>query len=136
MFKVGCEVPSAALMMRLVEWSPSEAGQNPVKSPGEVIPTVVLHRQPDVQEVEEDLADWVAAHQHGAPHGQHLLRDELHHAGVQSREGERVHVHVVRLMEDLEEPGGSEEQSQSQPCYRFSKLIGQKVLMNFYNRSL
>lgn len=72
---------------------------------------MVLHRQPDVEEVEEDFTNRVAAHHHGAPHSQHLLRDELHDAGVESHEGERVRVHVVRLMEDLEEPGVPEDQS-------------------------
>lgn len=109
-----------------------------MESPGEVIATVVLHRQPDVEEVEEDFADRVAAHHHGAPHGQHLLRGQLHHAGVQSRESERVHVQVVRLMEDLKEPGVSEEQrgrgfKKNHNKVRFSNLIGQKGVIHFYN---
>lgn len=105
--EVRCIVPSNVLMMGLVERSSSEAGQYPVESPGEIVPTVVLHRQPDVEQMEEDLADRVAAHHHDAKHGQHLLRDELDDAGVLSRQCERVYVHVMRLMEDLEEPGVS-----------------------------
>lgn len=103
-------IPCDALMMGLVERSPAEAGEYPVYSPGEVVTTVVLHCQPDVEKVEEDFTERVAAHHHGAPHGQHLLRDELHDAGVHSYECKSVCVHVVRLVEDLVEPGVSEEQ--------------------------
>lgn len=97
-------------MVRLVERSPSEAGHNPVESPGEVITTVVLHRQPDVEQIKEDFAERVAAHHYSAPHSQDLLGDQLHHAGIQSCQRKRVRVQVMRLMEDPEEPGVSEEQ--------------------------
>lgn len=118
-------VPCHALMVGLVERSPSEAGQNPVQSPGEVVTAVVLHRQPDVEQMKEDLADGVAAHHRGAPHGQDLLRDQLHYTGVQSRQSEGVCGGVVRQMEDLEEPGDSEE-TEKKYCLKrkVSHLIG------------
>lgn len=101
-------------MMGLVEGRSSEAGQQPVHWPGEVVTRVVLHSQPDVEQMEQDLAQGVAAHQPGAEDSQRLLKQQLFDAGVLGCQREGFPIYVVRVMELLVQPWVSEKQTPEQ----------------------
>lgn len=68
--EVGSIVPTVENMVGLVEGSSSQTGQQSVQSPGQVVATVVLHRQPAIKKVEEGFAQRMAAHQPGAAQSQ------------------------------------------------------------------
>lgn len=100
----GIVAPEEDVVVLVVRRSAHE-GQQPVQSPGQVVAAVVLHRQPGVEEVEDGLAQGVAAHQPGAGLGQQQQGQQLGAAGVLGRQGEGLTVLVVGLVDVTVEPG-------------------------------
>lgn len=77
MGEVGGVVASVGTMVGLVVGGSSQTGQQPVQSPRQVVATVILHRQPAVDEVEKGFAQRVAAHHPGAGQSQQQQRQQL-----------------------------------------------------------
>lgn len=109
MGEVGGVVHTVVAVVHLVVGSSSQAGKQSVQSPGQVVATVVLHRQPAVDEVEDGLAQRVAAHHPGADQSQQQQRQQLSRAGVLRRQSEEDAVLVVRHVDVTEEPRNPED---------------------------
>jgi len=107
--EVGGIVDTVEDMVGLVVGGSSQTGQLSVQSPGQFVATVVLHRQPAVDEVEGDFAQRVAAHHPGAAHSQQQQREQLQRAAVLSGQGEGVVVLVVLPVGVTVEPGNPDE---------------------------
>lgn len=65
MGEIGRKVNIVPPMMNVVVRGSAEKRQQSVQSPGQVVATVVVHRQPGVENVEEDLTEGVTVHQAG-----------------------------------------------------------------------
>ncbi len=109
MCEVGGVIASVETMVGLVVGGSSQTGQQFVQSPGQVVATVVLHRQPAVDEVEEGFAQRVTAYQPGAAQSQQQQRQQLGSAGVLSCESKGYVVLVVQLVDGAVEPGNPDE---------------------------
>ncbi len=72
----------------------------PVGGPRQVIATVVLHRQPDVEQEEGQLGEWVAAQQEGVGSGEEAQAESLPSSRVLSGEGGGRGKGVVHLQEE------------------------------------
>ncbi|KAK9522336.1 hypothetical protein VZT92_018809 [Zoarces viviparus] len=96
-------------MVDLVVGGSSHTGQQSVQSPGQFVATVVLHRQPAVDEVEDGFAQRVAAHRPGAAQSQQQQRQQLQRAAVLSGQSEGCVVLVVQLVGVTVEPGNPDE---------------------------
>lgn len=77
MGEVGGVVYIVESMVGLVVGGSSQTGQQSVQRPGQVVATVVLHRQPAVDEVEEGFAQRVAVHHPGTAQSQQQQRQQL-----------------------------------------------------------
>ena len=73
-----------------------------VGGPGQVVAAVVLHRQPDVEQEEEQLAERVAAQQGRGGGGEDAQAERLPGPRVLGREGDGGGVGVVHLEEEEE----------------------------------
>lgn len=102
--EVGGVVAIVETMVGLVVGSSSQEGQQSVQSPGQVVATVVLHRQPAVDEMEEGFAQRVAAHHPGAGQSQQQQRQQLGRAGVLGCQSEGDIVLVVQLVDVAVQP--------------------------------
>lgn len=76
-----------------------------VGGPGQVVTTVVLHRQPDVHHEEGQLGERVAAQQEGVGGGEEAQAESLPGSGVLCGEGGGGGVGMVHLVEVAVEPG-------------------------------
>ena len=106
--------------------STAHAGQQLVEGPGKIVVTVVLHGQPGVEEVEQGLAEWVAAHQVSTDQGQDEQGDELSWAGILGSQGKGSLVLVVNIVDPSIQPGYSRDQktgSGTVPVLISSKLM-------------
>lgn len=110
MCEVGGVVPFVQLVVSLVEGGPTHAGKQSVKGPGQVEATVVLHGQPAVGEVEQDFAQWVAAHYMGTGLCQDQQGQKLSCAGILGSQGEGHPVLVVSLVDPVIQPLNSGDQ--------------------------
>lgn len=75
-----------------------------MQCPRQVVAAVVLHRQPGVDEVEDGLAERVAAQQPGADHGQQQQGQQLSAGGVLRCQSERLPVLMVGLVDAAVQP--------------------------------
>lgn len=107
--EVGGEVDTVDSVVDLVVGGSADPGHQSVQSPGQLVATVVLHRQPGVEEVEDGFAQRVAAHRPGAAQGQQQQGQQLHRAAVLSSQGEGRVVPVVQLVGVAVEPGDPEQ---------------------------
>ncbi|KAL3063484.1 hypothetical protein OYC64_003115 [Pagothenia borchgrevinki] len=96
-------------MVGLVGGGSSQAGQQAVQSPRQVVSAVVLHCQPAVEQVEDGLAERVAADQPGAAQGQQQQGQELQRRAVLSSQGEGEVVPVVVPVDPAVQPGHPDE---------------------------
>lgn len=108
--EVGGVVATVLSMVGLVMGSSSQTGQESVQSPGQVVAAVVFHRQPAVEDVEDDFAQRVTTHHPGAAQGQQQQRQQLGRAGVLGCQSEGHVVLVVQLVDAAVEPGNPEEE--------------------------
>lgn len=121
--KVGGVVDSVQTVVGLVVRRPPEEGQRPAQGPGQVVAAVVLHRQPAVEQVEDQLAERVAAQQAGAGPRQQQQRQKLRPAGVLGRQG-KGHLLLVVLPVHVDvEPWKSGEETQRESAVLPSNLL-------------
>lgn len=99
MGEVGGVVASVQPVVGLVEGGSSQAGQQSVQSPGQVVATVVLHCHPAVEEVKEHLTQRVTAQSPAAAESQEQQRQQLHRAGVLGRKCKGQTVLVMQLVD-------------------------------------
>lgn len=77
----------------------------PVGGPGEVVAWMVLHRQPDVDHVEDHDGEWVAPEQRDVHQVKEAQGEQLPGAHVLRGQRERGQVLVVHLVEGPVQPG-------------------------------
>lgn len=109
MSEVGSVVKAFDFMMGLVMGGTAEKGKQSVWSQGQVVPTVVLHCQPAVEQVEDDFAERMAAQQPGTAQRQQQQRQQLCWAGVLRCERKGVAMLMMRLVDAAVQPGNPEE---------------------------
>lgn len=104
--KVWSVVGFELLVMKVMMWSTSiQSKRNKsVCGPGQVIPTVVLHWQPHVQDMKEHLCEWVAAQQHGVHRCEEPKWECLPSPRVLCSEGEGGRVLMVHLVKRAVKP--------------------------------
>lgn len=85
----------------------TETRQHPMQCPGEVVSAMILHCHPGVQEMEEGLAEGVAAHQHRTEKRKSLKRQKFTNTRVLSGQSKRVPVHMVSAVDVVVKPGNS-----------------------------
>lgn len=103
--EIGGIVAPLQAVVDVVVRGPSHAWQQPVQSPWQVVAAVVLHCQPAVEEVEEDLAQRMAAHHPSTAQGQQQQRQQLSRAGILGCQGKGEVVLVVHVVDVAVQPG-------------------------------
>lgn len=89
-----------------------------VGGPGQVIATVVLHRQPDVHQEEGQLSEWVAAQQEGVDGGKEAQTESLPGSRVLRGEGRGGGVGVVHLEKKKKKKHEGGETTATQLCFK------------------
>lgn len=100
---VGLELQMVQVVVRSSTVEPK--GHQSMCGPGQVIARVVLHRKPDIQNIEEHLCQGVAAQQQRVDPSEESQRQGFPGPRVLSGQGEGGCVLVVHLVERPVEPG-------------------------------